>query len=73
MRYLLHKIKKVIIADCDLRKTSVHKNFKISNLICLSEVLIGKEKLEEVIQNSNENLNILTSLKIPPNPPEMPL
>ena len=63
--------KKVIIVDCDLRKPSVHKNFKLSNLIGLSEVLIGKGKLEEVIQSRNENLDILTSGKIPPNPSEM--
>lgn len=63
--------KKVIIVDCDLRKPSVHKNFKISNLSGLSEVLIGKANLDEVIQNRNENLDILSSGKIPPNPSEM--
>jgi capsular exopolysaccharide synthesis family protein len=63
--------KKVIIVDCDLRKPSVHKNFKISNLTGLSEVLIGKESLDDVIQSRNENLDILTSGKIPPNPAEM--
>ncbi|MBE6088941.1 MAG: CpsD/CapB family tyrosine-protein kinase [Clostridium beijerinckii] len=63
--------KKVIIVDCDLRKPSVHKNFKLSNLSGLSEVLIGKENLDNVIQNRNENLDILTSGKIPPNPSEM--
>ncbi|RII35008.1 polysaccharide biosynthesis tyrosine autokinase [Clostridium chromiireducens] len=63
--------KKVIIVDCDLRKPSVHKNFKISNLSGLSEVLIGKENIEDVIQNRNGNLDILTSGKIPPNPSEM--
>ncbi|WP_297423421.1 CpsD/CapB family tyrosine-protein kinase [Clostridium sp.] len=63
--------KKVIIVDCDLRKPSMHKNFKISNLSGLSEVLIGKENLENVIQSRNENLDILPSGKIPPNPSEM--
>ena len=63
--------KKVIIVDCDLRKPSVHKNFQISNLIGLSEVLIGKEQLEEAIQRRNENLDMLPSGKIPPNPSEM--
>lgn len=63
--------KKVLIVDCDLRKPSVHKNFKVSNLKGLSEVLIGKAKLEEVIQSRNENLDLLTSGKIPPNPSEM--
>ncbi|GAA0077130.1 CpsD/CapB family tyrosine-protein kinase [Clostridium sp. CTA-5] len=63
--------KKVIIVDCDLRKPAVHKNFKISNLIGLSEVLIGKASLEETIQSRNENLDILPSGKLPPNPSEM--
>ncbi|MCS6104940.1 capsular biosynthesis protein [Clostridium botulinum] len=63
--------KKVILVDCDLRKPSVHKNFKMSNLVGLSEVLLGKTKLEEVIQDRNENLDVLTSGKIPPNPAEM--
>lgn len=63
--------KRVIIVDCDLRKPSVHKNFKLSNLSGLSEVLIGKEDLDNVIQSRNENLDILTSGKIPPNPSEM--
>ena len=31
--------KKVIIVDCDLRNPSVHKKFKISNLVGHSEVL----------------------------------
>ncbi|AOR24755.1 CpsD/CapB family tyrosine-protein kinase [Clostridium taeniosporum] len=63
--------KRVIIVDCDLRKPSVHKNFKMSNLVGLSEVLLGTSKLDEVIQKRNENLHVLTSGKIPPNPAEM--
>jgi capsular exopolysaccharide synthesis family protein len=63
--------KKVIIVDCDLRKPSVHKNFKISNLVGLSEVLIGQSVLQEAIQKYNDNFDILPSGKIPPNPSEM--
>ncbi|MBN1050115.1 CpsD/CapB family tyrosine-protein kinase [Clostridium botulinum] len=63
--------KKVILVDCDLRKPSVHKNFKISNLLGLSEVLLGKAKIDDAIQKRNENLHVLTSGKIPPNPAEM--
>lgn len=63
--------KMTIVIDCDLRKPSVHKNFKLSNLEGLSEVLIGKEKLETAIKKYNTNLDILTSGKIPPNPSEM--
>lgn len=63
--------KKVILIDCDLRKPSVHKNFKISNVIGLSEVLVGKIDINEAIQKRNDNLDVLTSGKIPPNPSEM--
>lgn len=63
--------KKVILIDCDLRKPSIHKKFKISNVTGLSDVLIGKEELLTVVQRHNKNLVILTSGKIPPNPSEM--
>lgn len=62
---------KVIIVDCDLRKPSIHKKFKLSNLCGLSEVIIGKEPIENVIQEYKPNLHILPSGKIPPNPSEM--
>lgn len=63
--------KKVIVVDCDLRKPSIHKKFKLSNLIGLSEVLINKASLEEGVQHYQENLDVLTSGKLPPNPSEM--
>lgn len=63
--------KKTIIIDCDLRKPSLHKNFRISNLIGLSDVIIGKEKVQEAIHQYNKSLSILTSGKLPPNPSEM--
>ena len=63
--------KKVILIDCDLRKPSVHKNFKVSNLVGVSEVLLGKTTFEEAVQQRNENFYFLTSGKIPPNPSEM--
>jgi len=63
--------KKVIIVDCDLRKPSIHKKFKISNLLGLSEVLIGQSILEKSVYKYNDKLDILPSGKIPPNPSEM--
>ncbi|MDI9217081.1 MULTISPECIES: CpsD/CapB family tyrosine-protein kinase [Clostridium] len=63
--------KKVILIDCDLRKPSIHKKFKVSNIIGLSDVIIGKEELVAAIHRYNQNLVILTSGKIPPNPSEM--
>lgn len=63
--------KKVILIDCDLRKPSLHKMFNVSNVKGLSEVLIGTEELNETIQEYSNNLDILTSGTIPPNPSEM--
>jgi capsular exopolysaccharide synthesis family protein len=63
--------KRVLLIDCDLRKPSLHKKFKISNLVGLSDVLIGKEDLKTALHRYNENLVVLTSGKIPPNPSEM--
>lgn len=63
--------KSVLLIDCDLRKPSLHKKLNLSNLVGLSDVLIGKEKLENVLQKYNENLYLLSSGKIPPNPSEM--
>ena len=63
--------KKVILIDCDLRKPSLHKKFKISNLVGLSDVMIGKTDLVKAVHKHNKNLVLLTSGKIPPNPSEM--
>lgn len=63
--------KKVIIIDCDLRKPSIHKKFQLSNSEGLSDVLLGKKNIAEVGQRYSNNLTILTSGKIPPNPSEM--
>lgn len=63
--------KKVILVDCDLRKPSIHKKFKISNIVGLSDVIVGKESLENAVHRYNKNMTVLTSGKIPPNPSEM--
>ncbi|OOM79449.1 tyrosine-protein kinase YwqD [Clostridium sp. BL-8] len=63
--------KKVILLDCDLRRPSVHINLNASNLIGISEILLGKVQIEEAVQKHNDNLYFLTSGKIPPNPSEM--
>lgn len=63
--------KKTVIIDCDLRKPSLHKKFKISNMVGLSDILIGKEKLDTAVHHYNDDLDVITSGKLPPNPSEM--
>ena len=61
----------VLLVDCDMRKPSIHKKFKISNAAGTAELLLRKKLFEEVANNYNENLTIITAGKIPPNPSEM--
>lgn len=63
--------KKVVLIDCDLRKPSLHKKFGLSNTLGLSDVIVGKESVSVVGHRYNNNLTVLTSGKIPPNPAEM--
>lgn len=63
--------KKVILIDCDLRKPSLHKRFKVSNVMGLSDVLIGMETIDTAAHKYKKNMTVLTSGKIPPNPSEM--
>lgn len=63
--------KKVLIIDCDLRKPSIHKLFNQSNTVGLSEVLVRKETFPEVVNKYGDNIDVLTSGNIPPNPSEM--
>lgn len=63
--------KKVVLIDCDLRKPSIHKKFKISNLTGLTNYLIHKNDLDKVIQNIEKNFDLITSGPIPPNPAEV--
>lgn len=63
--------KKVLIVDCDLRKPVIHKYFNVSNVNGVSEVLVKKIEVNEAIEKYNDNLYVLTSGNIPPNPTEM--
>lgn len=63
--------KRTLIIDGDLRKPRVHKVFKISNAVGLTNVLTGQEKLEDVLQITGSNIKVLTSGPIPPNPSEL--
>ena len=62
---------KVLLVDCDMRRPSIHKTFKISNTYGISDLLVGNKKLESVANKYNDNLSIVPAGKIPPNPAEM--
>ncbi|WP_144408422.1 CpsD/CapB family tyrosine-protein kinase [Pelosinus fermentans] len=63
--------KRVIIMDCDLRKPVLHKIFDKKNR-GITNFLVEEICAEDLIQETQvENLRILTSGPIPPNPSEL--
>ena len=63
--------KRVILVDCDLRKPVLHRMFGLDRR-GLTNVLVGDLPLEEALQTTRfENLRILASGPVPPNPSEL--
>ena len=62
---------KVLLVDCDMRKPSIHKKFKISNSKGLTELIRGRSSFDEVSYKYNENLTVITSGSKVPNPSEL--
>lgn len=63
---------KVLVIDCDLRKPVQHKIFELHNGKGLTHYLLNKATLEEVIRpTSVDNVFVLTTGTIPPNPSEL--
>lgn len=64
--------KKVLLIDADLRKPTVHYTFNKKNVFGLSNLITGQINLQNAVQNSHiDNLSIMTSGPIPPNPSEL--
>ncbi|MGB4438543.1 MAG: CpsD/CapB family tyrosine-protein kinase [Sedimentibacter sp.] len=62
---------KILLIDLDLRKPAVHKQFKISNKIGLTDLLINKDSYKNYINSVYDGLDVITSGKIPANPAEI--
>jgi len=65
--------KKVLLMEGDLRKPRVHRYFSLSNDIGITDVVVKNLKIEEAIKRfkDNENLSIICSGSLPPNPTEI--
>lgn len=65
--------KKVLLVDADMRKPTVHKTFKVHNRDGLTTLLTENDaQISEIAhQTSTDNLFIITSGSIPPNPAEL--
>lgn len=63
---------KTIIVDLDLRKPKIHFAFDLTNTSGVSNFLAGQTELQAIIKNTKyENLDLLTSGTVPPNPSEL--
>lgn len=63
---------KVLLVDADMRKPTVHYTFRLANLRGFSNVLVGDSTLEATVERTDvENLHVLSSGPIPPNPSEL--
>lgn len=66
------KGKKVLLVDGDMRKPTIHKIFRESNIVGMSNNLTENLKLSEsLLKSETKGLFILTSGVIPPNPGEL--
>jgi len=64
--------KKVILVDCDFRKPSIHKKMGVTNSVGITNILVQDVKKEEcIVKTTVDNLSIITSGPIPPNPAEL--
>jgi protein-tyrosine kinase len=64
--------KRVLLIDADLRKPTVHYTFQLNNHIGLTNVLTKQSTIvASVIKTDIENLFVMSSGPIPPNPAEL--
>lgn len=63
--------KKILLIDGDLRNPSIHRVFSIGNSDGMMSILKGEKDLKSTINTFNDNLDILTTGVIPPNPDEI--
>jgi len=63
--------KNILLIDLDLRKPAVHKQFKISNKVGLTDLLLNKDDYKKYINNVYPGLDVITSGKTPANPSEL--
>jgi capsular exopolysaccharide synthesis family protein len=64
--------KRVILVDADLRKPTLHQVFNLDNRLGLTSALLSGNGARSSVQTSAfDNLSVLTSGPLPPNPSEL--
>ncbi|UKN01558.1 polysaccharide biosynthesis tyrosine autokinase [Paracrocinitomix mangrovi] len=64
--------KKTVILDFDLHKPKIHKMFDLENTNGISNYIIGKSNIEDIIRKDvGQNLDVVTAGPVSPNPSEL--
>ncbi|MEQ6376439.1 CpsD/CapB family tyrosine-protein kinase [Bacillaceae bacterium S4-13-56] len=64
--------KTVLLIDADLRKPTIHFTFRVDNVKGLTNYLVRERSVQDIITPSRlQNLDLITSGPIPPNPAEL--
>lgn len=64
--------KKTLLIDCDMRKPTVHYTFNLENHHGITSILTKRSDLKQCLKETDvENLSVLTTGPIPPNPAEL--
>jgi polysaccharide biosynthesis transport protein len=60
--------RRVLLVDADMRHPTQHHAWGLTNLVGLSNVVVGQVKFSEAVQAIMPNLHVLTAGVVPPNP-----
>lgn len=64
--------KRTVLLDADLRRPTTHYTFEVQNQRGLSTAIVNDIQADEVVKTTEvENLDLITSGPIPPNPSEL--
>ena len=63
--------KSVVAIDLDMRKPRLHEEFRLDNKYGVSDVLVGRKNLDEVVKKINTHLDFMPSGQVVPDPPEL--
>lgn len=63
--------RKVVLVDCDLRRPTLHTLFEVDNAAGLTTTLLDPAGTPALVATGVENLQLLPSGPVPPNPSEL--
>jgi succinoglycan biosynthesis transport protein ExoP len=63
---------RILLVDCDLRRSRIHKLFEIARGPGITELVIGQETQDDVVRETSiTGLYVVPSGQLPPNPSEL--